>query len=131
VARLKADAAVQAIVTDRVYDFVPEDRPDNVEEGWPFPYATVGTIQIIPEHASGRYEGAEAHFTVDTWSRAAGFPEVKRLGDTVVAALHYADLDLDGHRLVDLEWQATHYLRDKDGLTSHGVHMFKVLTDLG
>jgi Protein of unknown function (DUF3168) len=125
---LKADPTVAALVADRVWDKVPDERPEGVEQDWPFPYVTVGEAHVIGEHGHG-YEGADTMLTVHCWSRAPGFPEVKQIGGAVAASLHRADLDLDGFRLVDLEYQTTHYFRDKDGLTSHGVVVFKALTD--
>jgi Protein of unknown function (DUF3168) len=128
VAWLAADRNVVALVADRVWDKVPDDQPENVEEGWPFPYVTVGEGHVLAEYASG-YEGADTMLTVHCWSRAAGFPQVKQIGAAVVASLHGAALDLDGFRLVDFQFQTARYFRDKDGLTSHGVLMFQALTD--
>jgi hypothetical protein len=124
---LQADAGVAALVADRVFDQVPDDNPSSVEEGWPYPCISVGECHATAAHGHG-YAGAENYLTVHGWSRGAGFPEVKQIGAAIVIALDDAPLPLEGHRLVALTFETGHYLRDKDGLTSHGVFVFKALT---
>jgi hypothetical protein len=58
---------------------------------------------------------------LDAWSRAVGFPEVKRVADAVRAALHDYELPLSDNALVSLLHRQTRVLRDPDGLTNHAV----------
>lgn len=126
VAALKGAAAVTAIVSSRVFDQVgrnPDGSP-NV----PFPYIALGDTQVLPETAECT-DAATSYVTLHLWSRAVGFPEVKRLGAAVITALHDATLALESGGLQSLLLQSTHYLRDPDGLTSHAVLVFEALTD--
>lgn len=126
VAALKADAAVAAIVGIRVFDQVvrnPDGSP-NVQ----FPYISFGDGQVLPELAECT-DAADSFVTLHIWSRAVGFPECKRLGAAATAALHDASLTLAGGTLQSLLLDSSRYLRDPDGLTSHGILTFAALTD--
>jgi hypothetical protein len=120
VARLKADAGVTALVGQRIYDRVP---PDAV-----FPSVSLGPEQTAPSRADC-YDGREITFQVDVWSRAVGFPEVKRIAEAVRAALQDAPLSLTGHRLLDITFTEARTFRDPDGLTSHSAMTFQAITE--
>jgi hypothetical protein len=120
VARLKADAGVVALVGQRIYD-QPPIAPV-------FPYISLGPDQTLPDRADC-YDGSEVNLQVDAWSRAVGFPEVKRIAEAARAALQDAPLSLAGHRLVDLTFVDGRTLRDPDGLTSHAAMTFRALTE--
>jgi hypothetical protein len=117
---LKASSSISSLIAGRVYDSVPQNSE--------FPYVTVGQVQVLPDRAQD-YDGADVVFTIDGWSRAPGFPEVKRIGMAVHSALVDADLALDDFRLIELIPEQTQYLRDPDGLTSHGVFVFRARTE--
>lgn len=117
---LKGASAVTAIVGQNVFDAVPESNP--------FPRLTIGAVQILPARAHD-YDGADIIMTIESWSRAVGFPEVKNLGKAVASTLTDAALSISGYRIVDLIPEQTQYLRDPDGLTSHGVHVFRARTE--
>ena len=112
VTTLKADAEVTALVAGRVYDRVPEDAP--------FPYISIGPSDAIQTDADCIW-GYDILLQLDVWSRAVGFPESKRIADTIRVALHDTDLVLSTNALVFLEWQSSRSMRDPDGLTSHAV----------
>jgi hypothetical protein len=120
VARLRADAGVTALVGQRVYDQVPTSPQ--------FPYVSLGPDQIALSRADC-YDGSEINLQVDAWSRAVGFPEVKRIGDAVRAALQDAPLSLTGYRLLDITFVEARTFRDPDGLTSHAAMTFRALTE--
>ncbi|MGY3527698.1 DUF3168 domain-containing protein [Bradyrhizobium sp. USDA 4452] len=126
VAALKDDAGVSAIVAARVFDQVgrnPDGSPTVA-----FPYIAIGDTQVLPELAECT-DAASSYVTLHLWSRAVGFPEVKRLGAAVIKVLHDAALELAGGTLQSLLLNSTHYIRDPDGLTSHAVLVFEALTD--
>lgn len=107
--------AIKAAETDagnNVFDTVP---PEN-----PFPRITLGEGQSIGVYADC-YDGTEAFFQIDIWSQAPGFPEVKRIAGQVRAALHDAELTLDGHTLEILNVQSIDYRREPDNLTSRAI----------
>lgn len=119
IARLRADSAIAAIVGTKVYD-TPETNT--------FPRITLGEDQVTFSRADC-YLGEDVSITIHAWSRSVGFPEVKRLASAIQAALHEADLTLDGYRLVDLSIDDIRFMRDSDGLSSHAVLNFTALTE--
>lgn len=124
---LLADAAVKSIVSaPGVYDRVPRNKDGNASAS--FPYVTIGETQTIPELGEGT-DAAETFLTLHTWSRAAGAPEVKSLSAAVIAALHDQSIALASGAIQSLLLQDHRILPDPDGLTSHGVLAFQILTD--
>ena len=119
VARLRADSAVTALVGTKVFDMPNENT---------FPRITLGEDQILFSRADC-YLGEDVNITIHAWSRAVGFPEVKRIAGAIQAALHEAELTLDGYRLVDLSVDDVRFLRDADGLSSHAVLNFTALCE--
>lgn len=118
---LRADAGVQALVAQRVYDKVPSTTT-------PFPYVTYGSDQALSDDFDC-IEGFEVFITLDVWSRAVGQPEAKRIAGAVRGVLHNADLELNEHALVLLEHRNTRYLKDPDGVTSHAAVEFRALVE--
>lgn len=117
---LLGSAEVASLVGERVFDRIP-----NVPE---FPYITIGSAQVIPELAECT-DATESHITVHTWERFKTFSAVKRLGKIVIKLLHDADLPISDGVVQSMLLETAQYLRDPDGLTSHGVLTFQVLTD--
>lgn len=120
VAALKADPAVTALISGRVYDQVPPQAA--------FPYVTIGEDQTLPAWADC-YDGADVILTLHAWSRAVGYPEVKRLAAAVSAALDGVEVTIETIRLVDISWTGSRFLRDPDGNTRHAVIGFRALTE--
>lgn len=124
IAALKNASAITAIVGARVYD--------NVPIGASFPYVTYGEDQVIEDDADAgecQIEGMEVFTSVHAWSRALGRVEVKRLGGAIREAIHNTALSVTGFRVHLIEHESTRYLRDPDGITSHGVVLFRALLD--
>lgn len=117
---LKADATLTGLIAARVYDQPPS--------GAVFPYVTIGEAQTLRDDASC-FEGGQVYLTLHTWSRAVGYPEVRRVADAVVDALHLAPLTLPTNRLTSIMHRQTRTFRDPDGLTSHAVLEFVVNFD--
>lgn len=115
VARLKADSTLNALISGRVYDQPPASPT--------FPYATVGETQLLRDDATC-ISGGDVYLTLHAWSRAVGFPEVKRVADAVAEALHLAPLTLATNSLVSIMHRQTRTFRDPDGLSSHSVIEF-------
>jgi len=115
VTRLKADATLTTLISGRVYD----QPPDPVT----FPYVTIGEAQFLRDDATC-ISGGDVYLTLHGWSRAVGFPEVRRVADAVMDSLHLAPLTLATNRLVSIMHRQTRVFRDPDGLTSHAVIEF-------
>lgn len=120
VARLRADAALQALIGQRVYDRAPpgafQDR------------VTLGPTIAQPVDAQG-VDAWECVLTLDVWSRGVGAIGARKIMAAVHDALHLAELTLDAGvfvwaRVID---QTT---RSKDnGETTHGVVRVEFMTD--
>jgi len=121
VSRLKADAAVRAMVTDRVYDNVPNDAG--------FPRITLGATDETSDDADC-VEGLVISFQIDCWSQAVGFPQVREMADAVRRSLHNADLALPSNALISFTHRQTRVFRDPDGLTSHAAMTFDAFVEV-
>lgn len=104
---------------DNVFDTVPASNP--------YPRVTVGMGQSIPDRADCR-NATESFVQIDAWSRAVGYPEVKRIADDIRDIIDTGDLTIDGHTLELLEIELSDYSRDPDGLTSRARLQVRVLT---
>ncbi|MCB1394387.1 DUF3168 domain-containing protein [Nitrobacter sp.] len=120
VARLKTFADLAGLVADRIYDRVPTAPA--------FPYVSLGPAQSVSDDADC-ITGFEITLQIDAWSRAVGFPEVKRVAEAVRAALHQHELPLADNALVSLEHRQTRDFRDPDGLTNHAAIEFVALVE--
>ncbi len=122
VAQLNADAQIVGLIDDRIYDRVP-NLPT-------YPYVAFGDTQVLPELGEGT-DSVEAFVTIHVWERFKGFDNVKSVAKLIAASLHDAELTIAGNVLLSILLQSSRTLRDPDGLTSHGVLTFQVLTDAG
>ncbi|MGU3495931.1 DUF3168 domain-containing protein [Xanthobacteraceae bacterium A53D] len=120
--RLVADAAVAALLGNRIYDHVPATAG--------YPYAEFGEFQEL-EDASDCIEGSEIYVTFHAWSQVEGTTEAKRIAAAIKKALGDGDaLTLaPDHRLVEFAVQSSRVLDDPDGETSHVVMTFRALTE--
>lgn len=117
VAALKASGSPAGA---RVYDAVPSSVV--------FPYISLGNVQLVAEQVEC-LQGAEVYITVDAWSRAVGKTELKTIGHAIIAALDDADLVATGLTVNSCLLNDVNYIDDPDGLTSHGIFTFHILTD--
>jgi len=114
--KLRADVtAIAGRVLDRV--------PANVT----FPYIEIGDFQTVDDGAQC-HDGVEVFVTLHIWSRAIGQVETKTIADAVRGSLHEAALSLGAAwQFIEIAHQDTRYLKDPDGVTSHGVCIFRAL----
>lgn len=117
---LKAASGVTSIVSQRIYDEVPEKVSPA------FPYITLGPLQVLPDKADC-IDGTEAFPQIDAWSRRIGFPEIKQIGAAIIAALDDQPPVVAGFTCVIFEIQSVNYLRDPDGETRHAALTFHAL----
>ena len=126
VARLKADAPLRALIGDRVYDHVPRTADGKVNAV--YPYVSFGPEQVLADGWDCQ-ESSEIVLQIDAWSRAVGFPEVKKIAEAVRRALHEEDLQLSVNALVSLEFENRRVMRDPDGATSHAAMTFRAIVE--
>lgn len=117
-----ARADVQAVLGDpaRIYDDPP---PDPV-----FPYVTLGRVESRTAEAS-ETQALEHAITLHVWSRYGGRAEALDVIAALRAALHDADLEVEGRKLVFLFVAFTDVFRSGDGRTTHGVVRLRALTE--
>ncbi len=110
---LVADAAVGALVGDRIYDGSPSDSE--------FPCITFGPSDSVPddmECVNARTESIQ----LDVWARSQGrMRPCREIMDAVRDALHLADLSLTTNSLVLIRVDGMRLFMDADGITAHGV----------
>jgi Protein of unknown function (DUF3168) len=118
VAKLKADAGVQAIVGQRIYAEVPANPT--------FPYISLGDNQVLPDKADC-IDGTECFWQLDGWSRSHSGPEEKQISKAIVACIDDQALVLTGYAAIVVELNRVDYLRDPDGITRHVAVNFRFL----
>lgn len=119
-AALVADAGVGAAIGDRIFDAAPRSAV--------FPYATFGDARV-GDWSTGTEDGAEHRLVLHVWSREPGKAVCWAILEAIRSALHDAALDLDGHALVNLRFEAADVGQDRDGITWHGVARFRAVTE--
>ncbi|MCP8894297.1 DUF3168 domain-containing protein [Shinella daejeonensis] len=128
VARLETDAGVSALVAGRVYDDVPPENERIEDTGAAWPYVSMGPSDELSDDADC-IDGFEISFQIDCWSRAVGFPEVRKVADAVRRALHDEDLPLAENAMVSFRHRITRVMRDPDGKTSHAALSFTAVVE--
>lgn len=128
VARLRAAAAMAALVNARIYDAVPSESERISKTGAAWPYVTVGSGDETSDDVDC-IDGFEISLDIDVWSRATGYPEAKRIGDEIRKALKSPEMTLAENALVYFRHRQTRFLRDPDGLTSHAVMTFEAFAE--
>jgi Protein of unknown function (DUF3168) len=118
-AALKADAAVAALVGERVFDQAPE--------GTVCPYLALGRCESRPVAADGG--GVEQRMTLTGVSRFAGSEEAKAVAAAVRACLHEAVLEADGVRTATLRANFADVFRAGDGRRTYAVVRLRAVTE--
>jgi hypothetical protein len=122
---LTGDAYMMTLVNG-VYDFVPAARADIAgREADPWGavqgYISFGPMDVTNDNAECLESG---HYTVqlDAWSRQKTSVHCRKIVDQVRRILDGTSFDLPtGNALVGLTIEAWRFMRDPDGLTTHGV----------
>lgn len=99
VERLESDPDVLAIIgTGRVFDrLITRAEP---------PYLVLGQATVA-DYSTGDADGSEHRFEIEAWTKQNGRKQAVELADAVRAALHDADLTLDGAVLINLRHERT------------------------
>ena len=117
---LLGNADVTSLIDDRLFDKIPS-TPE-------FPYASFGEFQMLPELGEGA-DAAQSFVTLHSWDRFKSSRATKGLARAIIAALHDQDLTIAGGAVQSLLLQSSRVIPDQDGLTSHGILVFEILTD--
>jgi len=127
VAQLKGDAAVTALVAQRVYDDVPSETQRASRTGGSWPYVSMGPSDETSDNADC-IDGFEITVQIDVWSQDVGYPEARRIADAVRRALK-TDLDLTDNAMVSFEHRVTRYLPDPNPLVRRAAMTFTALVE--
>jgi hypothetical protein len=120
---LKADAGVQALVSDRVFTYPTSTATK--------PYISIGPIQSQPDEAA-EYDGSITSIQVDAWGNGPEHTEIMKVGRAIERALNRVSLTLiDDQRLVEITRDnvGTQYLAEEGGLTVHAAVTFSASTE--
>lgn len=117
---LSGDATLGALISG-VFDEVPE--------GTPYPYVTLGEALEQPDNAHDRF-GRQSVLTLHVWSLHRGFSEANAIASRVVALLDHNPLTVVGRHHVVTRYEFSQSLRDPDtpGLR-HIPLRFRVITE--
>jgi Protein of unknown function (DUF3168) len=103
----------------RVYDLPP---PNPV-----FPYLTVGVVDGVEDFISDCAIDWEVTSEIHIWSREPGYGQGKGIAVTCYNALANRHPVLAGFRVGSFLMRNQRWLRDPDGLTSHGILEYRAL----
>jgi hypothetical protein len=121
VAHLRADPNLQLMLGGpHVYD----EPPPNPRA----PYVTVAQIETR-DWAAGGGRGAEHLMTLDVWSRKPGRAEAQTIVGAIDDRLDDADLQPDGHRVINLRTLFWTALPDPDGKRTRGLVRLRAVTE--
>lgn len=126
VARLKADAAVGALIGDNIFDRIPRDRNGNIIVKPP--YVSFGPEQMLPEFIDC-IEGGDIVQQLDVWSDKPGRKEAKQIAKAIKASLDESSLVLTDNALVCFSFEGWRILEDPDGLTTHIAMTFQATVE--
>lgn len=109
-----------------VYDAVPQavDASDNSA----FPYVTIGD-DSSSEFDTDTSIGFDTDCTIHVWSRYRGRREVKQIQKAIYDALHLYNLSVSGYHTVMVLFETADSFMDADGITRHGVMVFRIVTE--
>lgn len=119
VAAVRADERLTTLIDGRIYD----RAPSTIKK----PYITIGPADLVSADAEC-VTGDEIVQQLDVWSIEPGFAECKTICAALRKALHLIEVEQSGLRF-EIEHQTTREFRDADGLTVHGVVIFRAIID--
>lgn len=119
-AALSASGALAALVGPRIFDHAPA----NVA----FPYITFGRTSFY-DWSTGTESGTEQLFTLHVWSKGKGKKEALEIMELARLALHDAELDLEGHSLVNLRLEFSDARYDDRNEAHHGLLRFRAVVE--
>ncbi len=115
---LLANSDLQNIVSERIYNNVPQDTA--------YPYVTIGE-DISTDESTDDGIRRISTIVVHQWSRFRGREEVKEMQYRIEEALNRAELLISGYEFVGIHIEQTDSFLDEDALTRHGTMSFRTI----
>jgi hypothetical protein len=118
---LSNSAEVQAVLgaTPRIYDHTPP--------GVVFPYVVYGAAHVVPQDSKTE-TGFEQIIGLSIWSRYRGGKEARDIFQALYDTLHRAALTVTGQVFLSCEFHSGDFALENDGLTTHAVARFSIIT---
>lgn len=116
---LSGDATLAGLV-EGVFDEVPE--------GTPYPYVTIGEALEQPDNSHDRF-GRQTVLTLHVWTDTRGFSKATEITSRLVALLDHQPLTITGHHHVVTRYEFAQTLRDPEPHVRHIPIRFRVLTE--
>jgi predicted oxidoreductase len=116
----EASALVTALGGTKIFD----EAPRNAEP----PYLIFADTQVR-DWSSSLSRGAEHFFVIAVWSAERGTSQAIEIGNSVIALLDDALLDLDGHKLVNLRFVQFETKREANGRFARVNLRFRATTE--
>ncbi len=92
---------------------------DRFDDRDPYPRVTIGEEQVVDDSNSCS-SGWDVYTDIHVWSCAPGFPEAKTIA-AAVAERVLGITSIAGFALLSVDVDRSDFVRDPDGLTSHGI----------
>src|SRR3954468_11425461 len=119
-AALSSSPDLQALIGNRLFDFVPPDSA--------FPYVVLGDGSEA-DWSTATEDGTEHTIQIDVWSRQPGHREAKQIADVIRSVLNNAALIVTGAALIDIRHVTTDFSREPDGQTFRARLTFRAVTE--
>jgi hypothetical protein len=119
-AALSSSPDLQALIGNRLFDFVPPDSA--------FPYVVLGDGSEA-DWSTSTEDGTEHTIQIDVWSRQPGHREAKQIADVIRSVLNNAVLIVTGAALIDIRHLTTDFSRETDGQTFRARLTFRAVTE--
>lgn len=129
------DDARLMTLANGVYDFVPEPRRDIAgEENRPWGamqgYVSFGPLDVTNDDAECIMAG-QYTFQLDCWSRQKNSLHCRRMVDRIRTLLNNTAYPIADNAMVGMTIEAWRWMRDPDGLTTHGMVSVRAFVEDG
>ncbi len=121
-------AIYQTLVNDATLTTLVQGIYDQVPEGTPFPYITIGET-ACRDWSTKTSSGAQITVTLHVFSRYGGKKQAIDIMQRVHTLLHQGNLSLTGHLLVLMRFESSQITLEDDGSTYQGVIRLRALTE--
>jgi hypothetical protein len=112
---------MQGLIGTRIYDAVPTNQAGQIDDAL-FPFVSFGPMTSTDD-GDGCHNLVAVSVQLDCWSRAVGWPEVKRISAVLVKLLN-AKIPVPGFRVIIHEVERVISTRELDRRTSRvAIHL--------